>query len=158
MPVVRVSEALKASGIHYRVEGKDKESVLRSLVQLLHLPAEVDREFLSQGLLAREALGSTGIGEGIAIPHVRNPIVLHVPRPIIALCFLEHAVDFGSLDGRPVHAVFILLSTTVRSHLQVLSRLAFALKDERLKAVVLQHGSREEILKEFERVEEQFRA
>lgn len=154
---VRIGEALKVSGIHYRIEGRDKESVLRAVVQVMQLPAEIDRDFMLQGLLAREALGSTGIGEGIAIPHARNPIVLHVPQPIISLCFLEQAVDFQALDGQPVHAVFMLMSTTVRSHLQILSRLAFALKDEQLKKVLLEHGSREAILKEFDRVEGQLR-
>ena len=68
----------------------------------MKLPDDVDREFLYQVLLAREALGSTGIGDGIAIPHVRNPIVLHLSRPTVTLCFLEQPVDFGALDGQPV--------------------------------------------------------
>ena len=49
---------------------------------------------------------STAVGDGIAIPHVRNPVVLHVGRPAIALCFLERAIEYGALDGKPVrHAV-----------------------------------------------------
>ena len=66
-------QALQAGGIFYRVDGKDKPAVLRAVVDILRLPEEVDREFLYQVLLARESLGSTGIGDGIAIPHVRNP-------------------------------------------------------------------------------------
>src|SRR5438034_985186 len=62
----------------------------------------------------REALQSTGVGDGIAIPHVRNPIVLHVSRPMITLCFLERPIDFGALDGKPVHVLFSLISPTVR--------------------------------------------
>ena len=53
-------------------------------------------------LLAREALGSTGIGDGIAMPHVRNPIVLPVDAPIVSLCYLEEAVAVGAVDGKPV--------------------------------------------------------
>ena len=101
-------------------------------------------------------MGSTGIGEGIAIPHVRNPIVLHVPRPSITLCFLEQAVEFGALDGKPVRVLFAVVSPTIRAHLYMMSHLAFALRDPDFKAVVLREGSREEIFREARRVEASF--
>ena len=96
---------MEVGGIFYRLAGKDKPAVLRSVVEVLRLPDKVDREFLLQVLLAREALESTAIGDGIAIPHVRNPIVLHVPQPVVTLCFLEAPVDFGALDGQPVQTL-----------------------------------------------------
>ena len=77
-PVVSLTEALKAGGIHYRLSGTDKLSVLQSLVEVMPLPEQVDRQFLLQVLLARESLGSTALGNGIAVPHVRNPIVMHI--------------------------------------------------------------------------------
>lgn len=113
-PLPSIFEALKAGGIAYRIGGKDKSSVLRSIVDILNLPEEVDREFLYQVLMARETLGSTGIGEGIAIPHVRNPVVLHVSRPSMTLCFLDNPIDFGAIDGQPVSTLFTLISPTVR--------------------------------------------
>lgn len=152
-PIPGLVEALQAGGIFYRLGGTSKESVLRAVVEHLRLPEEVDREFLLRVLLAREALQSTGIGDGIAIPHVRNPIVLHVSRPMIALCFLEQPIDFGALDGRPVHALFSLISPTVRAHLRLLSRLSFALYDPGFKRAVTRQASREEILNEACRVE-----
>jgi PTS system nitrogen regulatory IIA component len=147
-------DALKNGGICYRVEGADKGSVLRGVVDLMRLPQEVDRDFLYQVLLARESLGSTAIGDGIAIPHVRNPIVLHILEPTITLSFLEHPIDFGALDGLPVSVLFTLVSPTVRAHLHLLSRLAFALRDPGFKAVITQRGSREEIFREVRRIEE----
>jgi len=152
-PLPLLSEALVAGGIHYRVGGTDKESVLRAVVETMKLPDEVDREFLVRVLVAREALASTGIGEGIAIPHVRNPIVLHVSRPMVSLCFLEKPVEFGAIDGQPVYALFSLISPTVRGHLHLLSRLAYALRDAGCKAVIARQGTREEILNELRRVE-----
>jgi len=148
-----MAEALQAGGIHYRIGGIDKESVLRSVVDIMRLPDSVDREFLLQVLLARESLGSTGIGDGIAIPHVRNPIVLHIPGPMITLCFLEHAVDFGSLDNKPVSILFTMVSPTIRAHLHLLSKLAFALRDPGVKGILTSQGSRDEILREIRRVE-----
>lgn len=153
VPLPGLVEALQAGGIFYRLGGHDKESVLRAVVETLRLPEEVDREFLFRVLFAREALESTGIGDGIAIPHVRNPIVLHVSRPAITLCFLEQAVDFGALDGKPVSILFSLISPTVRAHLRLLSRLSFALQDSGFKSAVTRHGSRDEILAEARRVE-----
>jgi PTS system nitrogen regulatory IIA component len=152
-PIPGLVEALQAGGIFYRVGGADRESALRSLVEHLRLPDEVDREFVWRVLLARERLQSTGIGDGIAIPHVRNPIVLHVSRPMITLCFLEHAVPFDALDGKPVFALFSLISPTVRAHLRLLSRLAFALNQSGFKNAVLHQASRDEILDEARRAQ-----
>jgi PTS system nitrogen regulatory IIA component len=102
---------------------------------------------------AREAAASTGIGDGIAIPHVRNPIVLNVEEPIVSLCFLKRAVDFGALDGRPVQVLFSLICPTIREHLQMLARLSYALHDSRFKTLVMRQGKREEILAEVRRIE-----
>jgi PTS system nitrogen regulatory IIA component len=152
-PPPLLSAALREGGVHYRISGSDKSTVLRAAVDMMKLPDEVDREFLYQVLLAREALGSTGIGEGIAIPHVRNPIVLHLSRPMVMLCFLERPIDFGSLDRQPVTALFILISPTVRAHLYLLSRLGFALRDPGFKNAVLHQASRDQILEALRRVE-----
>jgi PTS system nitrogen regulatory IIA component len=153
MPPPSLSEALRAGGVHYRVAGTDKASVLHAVVDLMKLPDEVDRDFLYQVLLAREALGSTGVGDGIAIPHVRNPIVLHLSRPMVTLCFLERPVDFGALDGQPVTTLFTLISPTVRAHLHLLSRLGFALRDPAFKSAVTRQASRDQILEALVRVE-----
>jgi PTS system nitrogen regulatory IIA component len=152
-PLPGLVDAMETGGIFYRLGGTDKESVLRAIVETMRLPDEVDREFLFRVLLAREALGSTGIGDGIAIPHVRNPVVLHVPRPAVCLCFLERPIDFGALDGRLVFALFSLISPTVRAHLHLLSRLSFALHDPGFKRVITGQGARDEILREARRVE-----
>ncbi len=140
---------MQAGGIVYRLGGTDKESALRAVVEPMRLPDEVDREQFLRVLLAREALASTAIGDGIAIPHVRNPIVLHVPRSMITLCFLEKPIDFGALDGQPVHCLFTMVSPTVRAHLHLLSRLAFALRDPGFQEAIRRQGLRDEILTEL---------
>ena len=147
-----LADALQAGGVFYRLSGRDKPSVLRSVVEDLRLPEEVDRKFLLEMLLAREALESTGIGEGIAIPHARTPIVLHVAKALVTLSFLEQPVDFGALDGQPVHALFTVISPTVKAHLHLLSRIAFALRDAELKSLVIQQGNRDAILAAVQRI------
>jgi len=154
--VPSLAESLERGGIHYRVLGDDTASVLRSVVTLMHLPEGVDRDFLYSVFLARERLGSTAVGDGIAIPHVRNPVVLHVTRPEICLCFLERPIEFGALDGTPVSILFAIVTPTVRSHLQLLSRLAFALRDDGLRAVLQRQGNRDEIVAAFRSTEAAF--
>jgi len=128
-----LSELLSAGGIHHDVGGRDKARVLREIVQRLPLPADIDREFLVTTLEAREAMGSTGIGNGIAIPHVRNPILLHVTAPFVSLCLLRDPVDFDAVDAKPVHALFTVVSPNVPAHLRILGQLGFALRDEALR-------------------------
>ena len=127
-----LSQLLSVGGIHHDVGGEDKSSVLREIVQHLPLPAEVDREFLATTLEAREAMGSTGVGDGIAIPHVRNPIVLHVATPFITLCLLRHPVAFDALDGLPVHALFTVISVPIDVTEQVIREVGPRLRPESL--------------------------
>ncbi|MFI5246645.1 MAG: PTS sugar transporter subunit IIA [Gemmatimonadales bacterium] len=149
----RVSELLRAGGIYHDVPGATKEDALRSFVACLPLPPGQDREFLLDVLVAREALSSTGIGDGIAIPHVRNPILLHVERPFVALALLRQPVTFGAIDGLPVHALFMVISPSVSDHLGILARLAFVLHDQELRALLRARAPAERILARVETVE-----
>lgn len=153
-PMPCLADALAVGGVNYRLEGHDLASVMAALVTALRLPDEVDREFLLRVLLAREALCSTAVGQGIAIPHVRSPVVLHVPRPSVALCFLEHPLDFGAMDGVPVFAIFAVLSPTLRAHLHLMARLGFLFQDAPFQAMLRAPGKREEILSAVRRVEQ----
>ena len=138
--------ALERGGITHDLPGETREEVLSTISRLPGIPAGVNRELLHQLLLAREALASTSIGDGIAIPHPRDPVVVHVARPLVFLCFLRGAVDFGAPDGKPVRVVFLLLSPSVRDHLRILAKLAAALHDEALKKLLHAAAPAREIL------------
>jgi len=150
-----LAETIRKGGIHYRVEGSDKKTLLRSVINLMNLPDDVDKESLLNAMFVREELGSTGFGDGIAIPHARYPIVTHISNVIVSICFSEKPIDFAAIDGKPVHCLFTLISPTVRSHLKMLSKIAFVLKDELVKDAIVKQASREVILKEIERSERQ---
>jgi nitrogen PTS system EIIA component len=152
-PIPSLVEALEKGSIHYQLPGTTKELALRAMVQILPVPDGVDRELLVRLFLAREASASTAIGDGVAIPHVRNPIVLHVSQPAVTLAFLSTPVDFGALDGKPVHVLFSIISPTNRAHLQLLARLSFALHDADFRVAVIRRSPREQILLELRRVE-----
>lgn len=145
--------AMERGGIFYEVAGESREEVLQAVAQLPGIPAKVDRRLLYQLLAAREALASTGVGNGIAIPHPRDPVVVHTDEPLVLLCFLKRPVDFHALDGRPVRVLFVLLSPSVRKHLQMFARLAFALHDDGLKRLLESGAPREAILDRVRLVE-----
>ena len=148
-----LSQLLSTGGVHHEVGGRDKASVLREIVQRLPLPADVDREFLVTTLEAREAMGSTGIGDGIAIPHVRNPIVLHVAAPFVTLCLLRDPVDFDAVDGKPVHALFTVVSPNVPAHLRILGQLGFVLHDQELRSLLVRRSPAADIIGRVQAVE-----
>jgi PTS system nitrogen regulatory IIA component len=153
-PLPSLEAALAAGGIVYRVEGRTRDEVLRCAVEATRLPEGVSSDFVFAVVRAREQLGSTAIGEGIAIPHPRHPLVLHVAEPSVTLCFLEQPVDFGALDGQPVHALFLILSPSVRAHLHLLGRLSFGLRQPSFSRAVRKQAGRHVILREAARVDE----
>lgn len=146
-------EVLGAGGILRDVRGTTRAEVLRDVVARLPLGPEQDRDFLLSVMEAREAMGSTGVGDGIAIPHVRNPMLLHVDQPFVTLCLLRTPVDFDSVDGQPVHALFIVVSPTVPAHLRILARLAFVLRDETLRKLLRAGAADRDILGRIEFIE-----
>jgi len=151
-----LSDALKSGGIFYGLAGTDKKSVLRSLVAVLRLPPGSDRDLLLKMLLAREEMASTSIGEGIAVPHARNPLVFQVAEPQITLGFLETPVDFQALDGKPVFVLFSIITPAVRIHLHFLSRLAFALQDNGFRELIIRRAQGDQIIRDLTRVESSF--
>ncbi len=148
-----LSELLQAGGIHTDVGGEDRSGVLREVVARLPLPPDYDREFLVTVLEAREAMGSTGIGDGIAIPHARNPILLHVEQPLVALCLLRHPVEFEAVDALPVHALFVVISPSVPVHLKILARLGLVLRDAELRQLLRSRGSIGDVRRRIQELE-----
>jgi len=128
--------AISRGRIHYAIAGTRREEVLRAVTALDTIPESLDRALLYELLIGRETLASTGIGEGIAIPHPRDPLIVHLDEPLVLLAFLQIPVDFQAIDGRPVQVLFTLLSPNVRTHLQMLSRLMFALHDGKLRELL----------------------
>jgi PTS system nitrogen regulatory IIA component len=153
-----LAEALRQGGVHRGISGGDKATILRAVVERLPLEGAAERELLHRVLLAREALGSTAFGNGIAIPHARNPIVLRVRRPEVAICYLDAPVEFEALDGKPVHTLVTLVSPSTRAHLHLLAVVAAALRDPGVLAKLEARAGVDELAPELARVEESLAA
>ena len=152
-PLPTLTESLEAGGIIYRLHGADRDSVLENLVAELRLPEDIDRSYLLKVLVAREELSSTSIGDGIALPHPRNPALLNASRPMLTLCFLDRPVDFHSLDGQPVQILFSLLAPSLRAHLHLLSKLGFVLRNRNFRALLHEQAGREQLVTGLARTE-----
>lgn len=108
----------------------DKKAALDQMVELMDASGKLrDKETYRQGVYAREQEGSTGIGEGIAIPHCKSGAVI---KPGLAAMVVKDGVEFESLDGQPAHLFFLIAAPNTEDnvHLDVLSRLSVLLMDE----------------------------
>jgi PTS system nitrogen regulatory IIA component len=152
-PNLLLTGALRRGGVISDLSCSDKASALRAICEAMPLPKKIDRDDLNSVLIAREALCSTGIGGGVAIPHPRGPIVLGISEPQVTLAFPRHPINYGALDGKPVSILFVILSTTVHVHLLLLSHLMFALQDKEFRRLLDQRASQERILARLETIE-----
>ena len=141
-----LKEALEEGGIYENIEGTDKPAIFKNIVDRLKIPAEEDRELVCKMILSREREGSTELGNGIAIPHARHPILLHVAKPMVALCYLKNPVLFGEASRKPVSVLFVVLSPSIRMHLHFLERLGFALQDKEFSGLVLAKAPQAKIM------------
>lgn len=143
-----LASALKTGGVYYDVQGRNREEVLKNVIELLPLSVELDKKSLLEVFLARELMESTAIGNGIALPHLRNPVVLNVDEPLVTLCFLKNAVDFNASDHKPVTILFVLVSPSTKMHLLILSRLSFCLHDSGFQKYLQIKAPKEQIVAE----------
>ena len=112
-------------------QAASKKAILGKLADRFADVYGLDRDLVGQRIEQREALGSTGFGRGVAIPHAR---IAGLRRPVAAFLRLDAPVDFDAADGMPVDLVFGLLSpdTSGASHLQALAAVSRMMRDERM--------------------------
>jgi nitrogen PTS system EIIA component len=145
--------ALLAGGVHRLDEKKDRGELLALLVTEVRGLDEGDRAVLLDLLLASEGLGPTGLGGGIAIPHVRAPVVIQGAAASIAVWYLGTPVDyFGAADKGPVDTLFFMVTPTPRAHLQLVSRLMMALHDPAFRQALRDRAPLETLLVEARRL------
>ncbi len=127
---MKVSEYLKEDCIIINLKSRDKEGSLKELINLLEKNGYIkDSKQILETVMDREKLGSTGIGQGIAIPHAKTDQINDI---ICALGISKSGVDFDSLDGDPVYIIFLVLAPTksIGQHLKTLAKIARLLKDK----------------------------
>lgn len=132
-----IRELLKKEGIALGVKVDSKDAAIDYLIDLHAKSGNItDKAEFKKGILAREESGSTGVGEGIAIPHSKNAAV---KQPGLAAMTVPDGVDYDSLDGQPANLFFMIAAPEKGAdvHLEVLSRLSMLLMDENFRAELL---------------------
>ncbi|OXS57445.1 PTS system D-fructose-specific IIA component (F1P-forming) (Frc family) /PTS system D-fructose-specific IIB component (F1P-forming) (Frc family) /PTS system D-fructose-specific IIC component (F1P-forming) (Frc family) [Bacillus sp. V-88] len=143
---MRITELLTKDTIQLHVSSHSKNGVIDELVSVLDQSGKLqDRDEFKKAILNREAQSTTGIGEGIAIPHAKTSAV---KAPAIAFGKSEEGVDYESLDGAPAHLFFMIAATegANQTHLEALSRLSSMLMDMDVRKALLNASTKEEVL------------
>lgn len=153
---VKLNELLSPGRIKLDLESNDRESVLRELVeQIPELAQEPDaRQTLLRALHEREELFSTGIGDGIALPHSRNALVGLVDAPLIVFGRHAKGISYGAPDALPARLFFLVVAPTVTQHLAILARLTRLLRDPKLRQSLLAAAQPAQVIDLFRTAEE----
>ena len=141
-----LTELFASDRFHYDLPGGSFAEVLRAALDVFRLPPEADKDLIYDLLVSREKLMTTALGDGLAVPHLRVPIVVNVARPTLGIFFTREPIDMGALDGKPVHTLFLLLSLTPKQHLELLARLAFLFRQAEFVKLLRERAMPEAII------------
>ncbi|HOO89341.1 MAG TPA: PTS sugar transporter subunit IIA [Syntrophales bacterium] len=143
--MMNIQDMLKKEFIIEDLKSKTKQEVLVELADVfLGDDTDIDKSTVIEVLLEREKLGSTGIGDGIAIPHGK---LAGLEDLVVSFGRSHRGVDFDSLDGRPVHIFFLLMApeNSAGQHLKALARISRMLKDVSFRESLVKAESAENI-------------
>jgi len=153
---MKLSELIDEDYILPELKAKDKKGVLEELVDaLVRREPSIDKKTLVKVLLERERLGSTGIGDGVAIPHGK----FHgITQPIISFGRSRKGLDFESMDGEPVFLFFLLVApeNSASIHLKALAKIAKILKNSAFRKALMEAPSKKELYQTIIQNDEDF--
>ena len=151
---MKILDVLLKEAILSDLKANDKKGVLEELVTPVARIADINHDNLVKVLMERERLGSTGIGEGIGIPHGK---VKDLESLVLGFGLSKKGVDFDSMDGRPAHIFFLLLTpeNSTGLHLKLLARISRILKNDSFKQNLLRATNRDEIYSIIKEEEEE---
>ncbi len=144
---MKISKLINSSSVLLQFEAKNKKEVLRKLAEKFHeVHPKVDPKLLLSSLTQREELGSTGLGNGIAIPHTKSE---EIPEPQGLLAVSKKGIDFQALDGELVHVFFLLVypQNPVGVHLIILAGLAKLLRDDFVVGLIRKAATPGQVIK-----------
>lgn len=143
-----LSDSLSLATIKLNLKSNNRGDVLRELVSFI--PDIADRPDAQQTLVhaleEREQLHSTGIGDGVALPHARNALVGLVDKPVVVFGKHSKGIPFGAIDNKPSQLFLLLIAPTVTQHLAILARVSRLLREPKLRQNLLSADSPEKVL------------
>jgi PTS system nitrogen regulatory IIA component len=115
--------AIHKGGVYRGIKGDTKEEVIRAAMKEIARDLKLDAEVITELLLDRERLMPTALSNGVGVPHTRD-FLLQESYDVVAVVFPEHPIEYGALDGQPVHTLYFLFACDDKRHLHLLAKLA----------------------------------
>jgi len=140
------ADFFERGGIYRNIQGAAPKEVLSALIKALPPSPSIQKDKLLEAALEREALMPTSIGNGIALPHPRNPIISEESGQFTALAFLDNPVNWNALDGKQVHTLFLIVSASAKAHLRTLSEVTFFCRQKDFIRLLNERAPLEELL------------
>ena len=142
---MKIADLIEKDLVSVNLKSNTCESVISEIVELLYKSRKIkDKKQVLGSLLKREKLGTTGVGDGVAIPHAR---IAELKEAVIFVGLSKRGIDFSSLDSKPVHLIVLFLTPLLESelHLKILSRLAQLLNNKSFIGQLMHCSTNEEI-------------
>ncbi len=152
---MKILDVLEKEAILVDLQAKDKIGILNELVSPAARITGIDHNDMVRVLMERERLGSTGIGGGIGIPHGK---LKQLDKLVLGFGLSRQGVDFESMDGRPTHLFFLLITpeNATDLHLKLLARVSRLLKKESIREKLMNAKSAEEVIATIAEDDEEF--
>lgn len=144
--------AIHHGGVFLEENQGTKEEVIRSSVRKIAKNMNMDGDVLSDLLMDRENQQPTSLNHGIAVPHTRD-FLIQEPYDVVTVVYPSRPIEYGALDGQPVHTLFFLFACEDKTHLHLLAKLAHCVFDERFREYIQTRPKKTDLLpfvKEFE--------
>jgi PTS system nitrogen regulatory IIA component len=152
---MKIMDVLNINAINVDLKARDKKGLLDEMVTPVATETGASHEKLLRVLMDREHLGSTGIGGGIGIPHGK---LKNLDSLILGFGLSRQGIDFESMDGRPTHIYFLLLTpeSSAGVHLKLLARISRLLKNDGVKERLMQAQTPQDVINIIEEEDEDF--
>jgi len=153
---MKISAILSPDVIEVNLDVKDKEDSLNKIIALAAKSNKIlDLNKVSETILEREKLVSTGVGKGFAIPHGKTDAISDI---VAAFVITKDPIDFDSIDGEPVRFIFLLVGkeTLLNTHIKLLSRISRLMNKDEFRAKLLEAKTKEEVLKIYKDEEQNY--
>jgi len=141
-----IARLIHKGGVYDSVEGESPEEVYKKISTMIPLPEDITAESVYNALTAREHVLSTAVGNGIALPHARAPIMKSENDQQICIVYLKNPIDMKAPDERKVFVMFVLLTFNSQSHLRILSSLVTLFRKPQFRKLLEKHAGETELL------------
>lgn len=140
---IDIAELIHRGGIYSDIDGNTPNEIYEKLSKMINLPDGVTPEQVYNGLSARENILSTAVGNGIALPHARTPLMKSDDSQMIVVVYLKKPLEMKAPDERDVTTMFVLLTANSQVHLKVLSSLASLFRSARFRKALEEKAGEE---------------